>query len=271
MRVSRTVASLCALLLAAVPLKRVEAQQPASPGPAVTRRPVLVGRVVDSTTGGAVQGVSIEVRSTSRDSFVGIVVADTIGTFVVELPRGGRYSLFAKRLGYSPAQRTFTAAGDTITVLIPMVSAARTLAPVVVTTDAVMSELRSKFRAMDHARLYSAEELEHSGQLLAGAFLLGQGGINTVSCGRSKQFLPAGKVRTVPVEREPADVWWPCVMVRDKTVPVRISIDGGPAEPFATISDRELSRFAMIAVVRGGAFVYAYSQDYVATRSRGRY
>jgi hypothetical protein len=60
------------------------------------------------------------------------------------------------------------------------------------------------------------------------------------------------------------------VQVRDAAVPVRISIDGGAAEPFASISQHELKSFAMIAVVRGGALVYAYTNGYVDSRMRNR-
>jgi hypothetical protein len=89
-----------------------------------------------------------------------------------------------------------------------------------------------------------------------------------VSCARSSAFLPEGKVRTEPVQKEPADIWWPCCLDRGKPRSITVRIDGGPAEPFDVVSSRVLSEFATMAVVSCGTVV-AYTKDY-ALRQRRR-
>jgi hypothetical protein len=122
----------------------------------------------------------------------------------------------------------------------------------------------------DHTRVFEAVDLAHTGHLFAGTFLFGQGGIARVPCQRTAGFLPAGVVRSVPVEHEPADIWWPCVMVRGKPVSVYVSIDGGPAQEFSWISSRELGEFAIIAVTRGRA-VRAYTKQYIAEKAQAHH
>src|SRR5512132_1544173 len=101
----------CTLLLAAMLARRAHTQQPTPAAPA--RRTLLVGRVVDGTSGGVIPGASIEVRSPTRGAFATVVIADSAGAFAMELPSEASYALFAKRLGYAPVQRVFAAAGDT--------------------------------------------------------------------------------------------------------------------------------------------------------------
>ena len=259
-RIHAPVTVLCMLVL----LRTAHAQTPSA---------AIVGRVLDAQSGVVVQGASVSLRSEAGDSLVAVVVVDSLGAFSFDVRRAGTYTLEAKRLGYTSQRRTVLVSRDTTSLTIALVAVARTLPPVVVEESErafALHQLERNFRAMDHVRVFSAADFIRSGQLLAGTFLLGRGGINTVACQRSQGFLPPGKVRTVPVDHEPADIWWPCVMARNAAVPVRISIDGGAAEPFASISQHELKSFAMIAVIHGGAFVYAYTNGYVDSRARTR-
>ena len=134
--------------------------------------------------------------------------------------------------------------------------------------DLFVRDLRQSYKSVNRSRVYDAAMMEKTGQLLAGAFLLGQGGVVAVPCQRSSQFLPEGKVRTEPVTKEPADIWYPCFLDRGKPRSIMIRIDGGPPEPFDAISNRVLSEFAAVAIVQGG-FIVAYTKDY-AMRQRLR-
>jgi hypothetical protein len=129
-----------------------------------------------------------------------------------------------------------------------------------------VDSLRTEMRRYDHLSFFDTGALERSRQTLAGAFLFGQAGMKQVPCGRSALFLPKGTMRTVPVENEPADIWFPCVLARGKPQSVMVRIDGGEAQPFATISHRQLAEFAAFAVI-GGRLVLAYTKGYAATHA----
>jgi hypothetical protein len=144
------------------------------------------------------------------------------------------------------------------------------LQPVVVEqteVDLVLREMRRELRSQNHTRIYDQRALEKSKQLMAGAVLLGQGGIARVPCQRSAPFLPEGKVRTQPVEHEPADLFWPCTLVRGKPVSVLVSVDNGPLGEFNAVSARQLEEFAMV-VVSHNNIVRAYTKLYIENRAR---
>jgi hypothetical protein len=175
-------------------------------------------------------------------------------------------------LGYRPHTQSFTIDADTTRVTVRLAPVAQSLAPVIVDESAVelyVGDLVRAYRPVDHATVFSDADLKKSKQLHAGTFLLGKGGILPVSCQRSQTFLPKGKVRTSPVNQEPADVFWPCVMRRGKPVSVLVSIDGGPAREFSQISDRELDEFAMMVVIHG-QLVHAYTKSFVRQRALAR-
>ena len=233
-------------------------------------RPVLTGRVTDALSGEPVPSATINVHAANADWIPITTAADDAGRFSVRLPREGPVLITVKRLGFRAQTRSLTVTGDSTSIAIALVRVAQTLDPLVVeerTEEDVLGELRRSLRSTDHTRVFEANDLAHTRQLLAGPFLLGQGGIARVPCQRTAGFLPAGVVRSVPVEHEPADIWWPCVMVRGKPVSVFVSIDGGPAQELSWISSRELGEFAMIAVTRGRA-VRAYTKQYIAEKVR---
>jgi carboxypeptidase family protein len=256
------------LLTLAIPLG-VRSQ--AAPARAVqsSSRPVLSGRVTDAVSGAPVPSASVDVRSANAEFVRLSTTADDSGRFSVQLPRDGAVVVTVRRLGYRAQTKPVMAIGDT-SITIALVSVAQPLGPVVIEergAEDVLSELRRGFP--DHTRVFEGQDLAHTGQLLTGAFLLGQGGIMRVPCQRSGGFLPPGKVRSVPVEHEPADIWWPCALVRGKPVSVIVSVDGGPAQEFAWISSRELSEFAMIAVTHGQA-VRAYTRKYIEAKTHSK-
>jgi hypothetical protein len=256
------------LLLPAIP---VRAQSQAAPPRAVqtSSKPVLSGRVTEAVSGAPVPSAQVDVRSANAEFVRLSTTADDSGRFSVQLPRDGAVLVMVRRLGFRSRTKSVMAIADT-SITVALVSLAQPLGPVVIEErgpEDVLSELRRGFRATDHTRVFEEKDLARTGQLLAGAFLLGQGGIMRVPCQRSAGFIPEGKVRSVPVEHEPADIWWPCALVRGKPVPVRVSVDGGPPQEFAWISSRELSEFAMVAVTHGFA-VRAYTKQYIAAKTR---
>lgn len=158
---------------------------------------------------------------------------------------------------------------DTFSVSVALTPVSQPLAEVAVLEremDMFARDLRQAYRAVNRARVFDTRQMEHTEQILAGPFILGQAGVVPVNCQRSSQFLPKGKVRTQPVEKEFADLWWPCYLDRGKPRSILVRIDGGPAVPFSAISNAALSEFAAIAIVAGGNVV-AYTKDY-ATRLR---
>jgi hypothetical protein len=232
-------------------------------------RPMLRGRITDALSGDPVPSAAINVHAANADWIPLSVLADDAGRFSVRLPREGAVLITVRRLGFRAQTRSLTVSGDSASIDIALVRVAQALDPMIVeerTEDDILGELRRSFRATDHTRVFEASDLAHTGHLLAGSFLFGQGGIARVPCQRTAGFLPAGVVRSVPVEHEPADIWWPCVMVRGKPVSVIVSIDGGPAQEFSWISLRELGDFAIIAVTRGRA-VRAYTKEYIAEKA----
>jgi hypothetical protein len=179
----------------------------------------------------------------------------------------------ARRVGYEPFWRNIRLGADTVLLAIALTRIAQPLAPVVVEqseVDLVLQDIRRELRWNHHTpRIYDQRALEKSKQLMTGTFLLGQGGIARVPCQRSAPFLPQGMVRTQPVEHEPADIYWPCTMVRGKPRSVLVSVDGGPATEFNAVSARNLGEFAMV-VVAGNSMVMAYTKLYVENRARAR-
>ena len=219
-----------------------------------------------------VPGAVIEVTYLASDSLRAVTTADDAGRFSIIVPREGPARLTARRLGYRPYAQSFTIVGDTTRVAVLLAPVAQPLAPVVVDESAVegyVKDLVSSYRPIDHAVIFDEAALKRSGQLHAGSFLLGRGGIRRVPCQRSQSFLPKGKMRTSPVEHEAADIFWPCVMRRSKPVSVLVSIDGGPAREFAQISSRELEEFAMVVVIQG-QLVHAYTKAFVRQRTLAR-
>jgi hypothetical protein len=258
-------------LVAAIPLCLIVGDarsQDASRG-AVT--PTLRGVVRESLTARPLGGVAVHVVSVEQPSWSRTAMTNDAGRFEVRLERRGEFRLSSRRPGYTPAELSVRIASDTTSVSMELSPVATPLPEVAVREreiDLFVRDLRRAYRSVNRARVFDASQMDRTGQLLTGPFILGQAGVVPVSCGRSKQFLPEGKVRTQPVEREPADIWWPCFLDKGKPRSILIRIDGGPAEPFDHISNRALSEFAAIAVV-GGGIVVAYTRDY-ATRVRGR-
>jgi len=252
-----------AFFLLAVPATAVA--QASAPGRIVVR-----GTVRDAQTDSAIS------RATVQASFEGATVtprltatSDDSGRFVLQFDRRGTLVLSVRRLGYQPQQQTVAMTGDTIAVVVRLVRASQTLPTVTVTENAVelfVDSVRAEFRRFDHTRFFDTEALTRSKQTLAGAFLFGQAGMKPVPCRRSAQFLPPGTARTSPVENEPGDYWFPCVLHRGAPRSVLVSIDGGAPEPFASISERQLAEFAMIAVF-GGRVVVAYTKAFANARA----
>ena len=233
-------------------------------------RIVVRGTVRDAQTDSAIPRATIEatfegVSATPRFS----ATSDDSGRFVLRLDRRGTLVLSVRRLGYQPQRQTVTIAGDTIAALVRLVRTSQTLPTVTVTEDAValfVDSVRTEFRRFDHTRFFDSEALARSKQTLAGAFLFGQAGMKPAPCRRSAQFLPEGTTRTSPVENEPADYWFPCVLYRGAPRSVLVSIDGGAPAPFAFISERQLAEFALIAVF-GGRVVVAYTKAFATARA----
>ncbi|MEW5916723.1 MAG: hypothetical protein AB1762_09970 [Gemmatimonadota bacterium] len=228
------------------------------------------GEVRDAQTEGALVGVRIH---SEWDDIIGVphppVATDSAGGFALLLDRRGPLVLLLRHLGYQPQRVTVDMAADSTEVLVRLVRTTQQLPTVTVTETAVslfVDSLRTEMRRIDHLRFFDTGALERSKQILAGAFLFGQAGMKAVPCGRSSLFLPKGTARTVPVENEPADIWFPCVLVRDKPQSVMVRIDGGEPQPFATISQRQLAEFAAIGVI-GGRLILAYTKGYATTHA----
>ncbi len=211
-------------------------------------------------------------RYTALDSLSFGAVSDDSGRFRLVVPRHGDVTFTIRRPGYEPFRRTIEIANDTVLLSIALIRIPQPLQPIVVEqseVDLVLREMRRELRSRDRTRIYDQRALEKSKQLLAGAFLLGQGGIARVPCQRSAQFLPPGKVRTQPVEHEPADPYWPCTLVRGKPVSVLVSVDNGPLGEFNAVSARQLGEFAMV-VVSHNNIVRAYTKLFIENRARTR-
>lgn len=246
--------------------------QGTSPPDGRANRVVIVGRITDSISGTPVRVPSIEVQYRDTDSLRVTAASDDSGRFTVLVPRRGVVRVTVRRPGYEPFGRQVALTSDTVRLTIALRRIAQPLSPIVVEqteVDLVLREMRREFRAENRIRIYDQKAMAKSGQLLTGPFLLGQAGIVRVPCRRSAQFLPPGKVRTQPVEHEPADPYWPCVMRRDKPVSVLVSIDNGPPVEFNAINGRQLDEFAMV-VVSHGQFVHAYTKQFVENRARAR-
>ena len=240
--------------------------------PARDPRVLIAGRVKDSVSGAPVRATSIEIRYATRDSLPLVTVSDDSGHFRLMAPRRGEVRLTIRRPGYEPFVRTIDIANDTLLLSIALRRIPQPLQPIVVersAVDLVLREMRHELRSRDRTRIYDQRALEKSKQLMAGAFLLGQGGIVRVPCQRSAMFLPEGKVRTQPVEHEPADLFWPCTMVRGKPVSVLVSVDNGPLGEFNAVNARALEEFAMVVVSHNNV-VRAYTKLYVENRARTR-
>ena len=243
-----------------------------SPPDGRASRVVIVGRVTDSISGTPVRVPTIEVKYQDIDSLLVTAASDDSGRFAVLVPRRGVVRLTVRRPGYEPFGRQVVLTSDTVRLTIALRRIAQPLSPIVVEqteVDLVLREMRRELRSENRIRIYDQKAMAKSGQLLTGPFLLGQAGIVRVPCRRSAQFLPPGKVRTQPVEHEPADPYWPCVMRRDKPVSVLVSIDNGPPGEFNAINGRQLEEFAMV-VVSHGQFVRAYTKQFVENRALAR-
>jgi Carboxypeptidase regulatory-like domain len=231
---------------------------------------VVRGMVRDAQTESAISRVTIEALWEGSNAAPRLTAtSDDSGRFVLRTDRGGTLVVSLRRLGYQPQRRTVVIASDTTTLLVRLVRTSQMLPTVTVTESAVdffVDSVRTEFLAFDHARFFDTKALEHSKQTFAGAFLFGQAGMQSAPCRRSAQFLPPGTARTSPVENEPADYWFPCVLARGTPRSVLVSIDGGPPEPFGAISQRELTEFAMVAVF-GGRVVVAYTKAFATARA----
>jgi hypothetical protein len=258
-----------ALGFLAIGVGDADAQQPAGQPGGV----LIAGRVHDSVTNAALRGVAVEIRYLAADSLRVVGITDDSGRFTLRAPRRDVVQVVARRVGYEPFWRNIRLGADTLLLAIALTRIAQPLAPVVVEqsdVDLVLRDIRRELRWNHHTpRIYDQRALEKSKQLMTGAFLLAQGGIARVPCQRNAQFLPEGKVRTQPVEHEPADLFWPCTMVRGKPRSVLVSVDGGPATEFNAISARNLGEFAMV-VVSNNNRVIAYTKLYVEHRARAR-
>jgi hypothetical protein len=235
-------------------------------------RVLIAGRVNDSLSGTPLRASSIEIRYLTRDSLRLVTLSDDSGHFRLSVPHQGEVRLTVRRPGFEPFGRTIAITRDTLLLSIALRRIPQALQPVVVeqnAVDLVLREMRRELRSRDRTRIYDQRALEKSKQLLAGAFLLGQGGITRVPCQRSAQFLPEGKVRTQPVEHEPADLFWPCTMVRGKPASVLVSVDNGPFGEFNAVSTRQLEEFAMVVVSHNNS-VRAYTKLYIENRARTR-
>ena len=235
-------------------------------------RVFVAGRVIDSLSGAPVRASSIEIRYLTRDSLRLATLSDDSGHFRLSVPRQGPVRLTVRRPGYEPFGRTIEITRDTLLLSIALRRIPQPLQTVIVEqteVDLVLREMRRELRSQNHTRIFDQRALEKSKQLLAGAFLLGQGGIMRIPCQRSAQFLPQGKVRTQPVEHEPADLFWPCTLVRGKPVSVLVSVDNGPLGEFNAVSARQLEEFAMV-VVSHNNIVRAYTKLYIENRARAR-
>ena len=233
-------------------------------------RSVVRGIVRDAQTDSAISRATIEASfegatATSRVT----ATSDDSGRFVLRVDRRGTLVLSVRRLGYQPQRQTVAISGDTTATTVRLVRTSQVLPTVTVTENAVapfVDSVRTDFRRFDHTRFFDSEALARSKQTLAGAFLFGQAGMKPAPCRRSAQFLPEGTTRTSPVENEPGDYWFPCVLHRGAPRSVLVSIDGGAPEPFASISERQLAEFAMIAVF-GGRVVVAYTKAFANARA----
>ena len=232
---------------------------------------LLRGSVTDASTSRPLPGVSVLVVSVADPTWREIGVTDDGGRFEVRIDRIGTFRLSARRPGYVAAEQSVQVSSDTTTVAIALAPVAQPLPEVEVReseVDLFVRDLRTAYRSVNRSRIYDVRQMDRTGQMLAGAFVLGQAGVVPVSCRRSAAFLPEGKVRTEPVEKELADIWYPCYLDRGKPRSILVRIDGGAFEPFDAINNRALSEFAAIAIVSGG-IVVAYTKDY-ATRLRSR-
>ena len=242
------------------------------PSPASAQgEPAVSGIVIDARSQRPLAGVTVQISPVDDPGGRRTTTTGETGRFVVRVARRGNFAVVARSPGFSPFGTSVRVAGDSIELFISLSPLAQSLPEVSVVeseVDLFVHELRRTFKPVGRSRLFDASQMEKTGQLLAGPFLLGQAGIIAVNCQRSAAFLPEGKVRTEPVQKEPADIWWPCFLDRGKPRSIMIRIDGGPPEPFDAISNRVLSEFAAMSVVQGG-MVFAYTKDY-ALRQRQR-
>jgi len=264
----RTFAALASVCVSATVIRA----QGTSPQTGSPNRVVIVGRVTDSISRLPVRVPSIEVKYRDSDSLLVTTASDDSGRFTAVVPRRGIVEFTIRRPGFEPFRRQVALTTDTVRLTIALRRIAQPLQPIVVEQtemDLVLREMRRELKSENRTRFFDERAMARSGQRLTGAFLLGQAGIVRVPCRRSAQFLPEGKVRTQPVEHEPADPYWPCTMQRGKPVSVLVSIDNGPAGEFNAISGRQLEEFAMVVVTRG-QFVRAYTKQFVENRARAR-
>jgi hypothetical protein len=234
------------------------------------RGPIVRGTVTESRSARPLQGVTVQIAFRENLAERLTTLTNEAGRFELRPGRRGAYDLVARSPGFAPFGVSVRVDGDSLAIAINLTPLAQPLPEVSVLESEVelfASEVRRSFRSVGRSRVYDAAQLERTGQLLAGPFLFGQAGIHPVSCGRSSQFLPEGKVRTEPVLKEPADIWYPCYMDRDKPRSIMVRIDGGPAMPFDAISSRVLSEFATMAVIQGGIIV-AYTKEYALQQRR---
>jgi hypothetical protein len=240
--------------------------------PSVPGEVLIVGRATDSVSGAPVRAASVEMTYLSTDSLRLFTTSDDSGRFSFFAPRRGNARLTIRRPGYEPFRRQVALTSDSVRVTIALRRIPQPLQPIVVEQsemDLVLADMRRDLRSQNKTRIYDQRALEKSKQLLAGPFLLGQGGILRVPCQRSAMFLPEGKVRTEPVEHEPADLFWPCTMVQGKPVSVLVSVDNGPLGEFNAVSARQLEEFAMV-VVSHNRLVRVYTKQYIENRARNR-
>ncbi len=252
----------CFLCLRGGDLRSQQASQGGNP-------PLVRGSVSDATASRQLSGVSILIVSLGNPSWREVAVTDEAGRFEVRVDRRGTFRLSARRPGYVASELSVQVTSDTTVVAMALTPVAQPLPEVAVLEseiDLFVRDLRTAYRAVNRSRVFDARQMDSTGQMLTGPFVLGQAGVVPVPCKRSSQFLPPGKVRTQPVERELADIWYPCYLDRGKPRSILVRIDGGPIEPFDAIGNRALTEFAAIAIV-GGGIVVAYTKDY-ATRLR---
>jgi hypothetical protein len=231
--------------------------------------PLLRGSVSDASTSRPLSGVSVQIISVENPSARLTAITNDVGRFEIRVDRRGDFRLVIRRPGYVASERTIQITSDTADVSLTLTPVAQPLPEVSVRESEIelfVRDLRRAYRSVNRARVFDARQMERTGQMLTGPFVLGQAGVVAVPCQRSAAFLPKGIVRTEPVDHEPADIWWPCFLDRGKPRSILVSIDGGAVEPLDAIRNRVLSEFAAIAVVHGG-IVIAYTKDY-ATRRR---
>jgi hypothetical protein len=233
-------AAILAAALACGAPRPTTAQVTGGAPPAADPHPaVIVGTVVDRSTGNPVPGASVVVPERTRK-----VVADGQGRFVMANVEPGEMKAFVGRIGYARKQETWMLeGGDTTQVLVSLLPDAVMLDALKVQVDRLDARVRATGWS---ARSVKQDELELTTASNAADFVVTRFGLVAVHCGLST----AGPPDCIRIRGATAR---PCVVVDE-----RYAMSG-----FSELSTYRAQDLYRVDVYRGGAFVQAYTTAFM--------